>query len=74
MSDEEYDNEQVQKTRAGIARCWVKYCVNLLKDSVKNKQESDVDEDKVNNLVLSLSLTKKVHFLYAHSSESMLYS
>lgn len=47
MSDEEYDNEQVQKTRAGIARCWVKYCVNLLQDSVKNKQESDIDTDKV---------------------------
>jgi len=47
MSDEEYDNEAVQRTRAGIARCWVKYCVNLLKDSVKNKQESDVDQDKV---------------------------
>ena len=54
MSDEEYDNEQVQKTRAGIARCWVKYCVNLLKDSVKNKQDSDVDEDKVNNSSFSV--------------------
>ena len=35
---------QIKKTRADIERCWIKYCVNLLKDSVQESQDSDISE------------------------------
>ncbi|KAL5265395.1 hypothetical protein ACHWQZ_G006193 [Mnemiopsis leidyi] len=43
-SDESYDNEKIVKTRADIERCWIKFCVNLLKDSVSDLEASDLSE------------------------------
>ena len=40
---------QILKTRADIERCWIKYCVNLLGDSVKEARDSDITE-KVNKI------------------------
>ena len=37
------------KTRADIERCWVKFCVNLLKDSVADLEAGDLS-DKVSKI------------------------
>jgi hypothetical protein len=38
--------EKLPKTKADIARCWAKYCLNLIRDG-KEKQEKEVEAERL---------------------------
>ncbi|XP_048406740.2 KIF-binding protein isoform X2 [Stegostoma tigrinum] len=56
-SEEERDHrDQLQQKKAEIARCWIKYCLNLLQDSRKLLEDDvgEMDDDRQEELKIRL--------------------